>query len=94
LIQLREVIVGPRCTLQPSEVVASISNPPQDVDICAARVAFGRFEVCKRELVSTNTTRGWRERVKNLPELFADQVAPDPEPTDEESEPQDDDSPP
>jgi hypothetical protein len=90
-IQLREVILGPRCTLQPSEVVASVSNPPQDVDIYAARVAFGRFEVCKQDLVSTHTTKGWRERVKKLPDLFADQLAPDPEPANEERKSEDDD---
>lgn len=73
-LHLREVIIGARSDLHPSDVATAVNNPPLDVDIFVARSAFGAFEVCRHERVSTHTAKGYRAALKQLKDLYADEV--------------------
>lgn len=59
-MHLREVIIGPRCSLTTADVAEAVVNPPLDVDIMKARASFGSFDVCQQKMVSTHTTKGFR----------------------------------
>lgn len=69
-IELREVILGPRCTLQPGDVVDAVSSPPLDVEVYAARAAHGVFQIQRHELVETHRITGFRAELALAPDAY------------------------
>lgn len=67
-IELREVILGPRCSLAPGDVLHAVESPPVDVDIFATRAAWGSFEIVRHEEISTHQVPGFRQRLSQAPD--------------------------
>ena len=80
-LHLREVILGARCSMAPIDVVEAVVNPPLDVEIFQARAAFGKFAICRHELVDTQTTKGFRAALALAGNVYADEL-PDEEAND------------
>lgn len=76
-IELREVILGPRCTLEPQDIVEPVQSPPQDVEIYAARAAYASFAIERHELVSTHTIGGYRAALARASVVYADAIFDD-----------------
>ena len=76
-LHLREVILGPRCSLTSEEVVEAVISPPLDVEIFQARAAFGRFEICRQELIDMHTKKGFRAALALAKPLYADELPDD-----------------
>ena len=73
-MHLREVIIGPKCSLTPADVVEAVVNPPMDVEIFQARTAFGSFEMCKHERISTHTATGFRAALRLAKDVYAHEL--------------------
>ena len=69
-LDLREIILGPRCTLQPGDVVEAVTSPPLDVEIYAARTARDRFAIERHELVETHNISGFRAELAMAPDAY------------------------
>lgn len=80
-LHLREVIMGPRCSLELDEVQRAVSNPPMDVEIFRAQASHGAFEVCRHLEATPQTVRGFRARLAKARDLF-DHDLPDEDPPD------------
>lgn len=48
-ITLREIILGHRCSLNPSDFESLLSDCPSDVKVFQSRIAFGEFKVVQRK---------------------------------------------
>ncbi len=80
-LHLREVIIGPRCSLAPLDIVDAVTNPPLDVDVFKATTPQSGFAVCRHETVQTHTAPGYRAALALARDLFADEL-PEDEPDD------------
>ena len=76
-LHLREVIIGPRCTLAPSDLLEAVTSPPLDVEISKARASFGTFDVCKHELFATHNVPGFRAILARLPAVYVSHLPDD-----------------
>ncbi len=76
-LHLREVILGARSPMRPIDVLEAVVNPPLDVEIFQARAAFGRFEICRHELIDTHTRKGFRAALALARDVFADELPDD-----------------
>lgn len=71
-IELREVILGARCSLQPADIVHAAQSPPLDVEIFATRAAAGRFGIERHEIVATHNIPGFRAALVRAPAAYWD----------------------
>lgn len=56
---LREVVIGPRCTLSTTDVADAVgTGTPWDVEVKKARASFGEFEICRDQQVDVLTLPG------------------------------------
>jgi hypothetical protein len=78
-VMLREVIIGPRCTLSVQDAVDAVRGHPLAVEVFTARAAFGTFEVCRQQQVHPRTIEGFRSKLARLPDVMVNplEVAPD-----------------
>ena len=67
-IELREVILGPRCSLSSADVVHAVASPPLDVEIFSTRPAHDAFRIERHELLTTHNVRGFRSVLSAAPD--------------------------
>ncbi len=69
-LDLREVILGARCTLAPEDVVEAVAAPPLDVEIFATRPAHGSFAIERHELVESRQIAGFRAELAQARDAY------------------------
>ena len=53
-LQIAEVVIGARCTVQPSEIMSALGPTTNEVKIITARAAFDKFEMIEDQSLSAS----------------------------------------